>query len=145
LPTQPLIDRSDGGHLVAHPPRAVWERSELAPHELASWSLLVAATGAAMLECLPQLREGCINYWEAGNWSLHPAAEPVGPKSARDHRRVHLHLFGRSRAATHPSWQWGEAPAFPRFENRLHWARHFAPLTPEECDAIAHAIQRRLS
>lgn len=145
LPTLALIGRADGGHLVVHPPRSVWERSELAPSELAAWALLVAATGAAMLECLPQLRRGCINYWEAGNWSLHDASAPVGPKSTHDHRRVHLHLFGRSRAAMHPSWHWGEAPAFPRFADRIEWARHFDPLTPVECASIGQVIQRRLA
>src|SRR5688500_17859844 len=55
LPELPLLDRADGGHLVVHPQRPVWERSLLTARELASWSRLVAATGAAMLECLPQL------------------------------------------------------------------------------------------
>ena len=48
-----LVDRLDGGHLCVHPPREVWERSELTPEELTQWSFLVAATGRAMLETLP--------------------------------------------------------------------------------------------
>lgn len=131
-----LVDRLDGGHLVVHPPRSVWERSALTRDELFAWAALVAATGGAMLEALPQLAGGCINYWEAGNWSLHDAAIPAGPKSTPAHRRVHLHLLGRSRAATHPSWQWGEAPAFPRFADRHAWAAPFKPLTKAECDAV---------
>jgi len=142
LPRLLLLDRADGGHLVVEPPRPVWERSELSARELAAWSRLVAATGAAMLECLPQLREGCVNYWEAGNWQLHDAAEPPGPKPVRDHRRVHLHVFGRSRDARHPAWLWGEAPAFPRFADRETWARDFRPLTSSECASIAAAITR---
>jgi hypothetical protein len=145
LPQLALIDRADGGHLVVHPPRPVWERNELTSRELSAWSHLVAATGAAMLECLPQLDEGCVNYWEAGNWSLHDAAAPAGPKSPRSHRRVHLHVFGRSRHAAHPSWRWGEAPGFPRFAERLEWAREFRRLTPSECAAIARVIARRLA
>ena len=143
LPTLVLIDRGDGGHLIVEPPRSAWERSELSARELAAWSRLVAATGAAMLECLPQLREGCVNYWEAGNWQVHDAAEPPGPKAVRDYRRVHLHVFGRSRNARHPAWLWGEAPAFPRFADRRSWARDFRPLTSRECASIAAAIQRR--
>ena len=121
---------------------ATAERSELSARELAAWSRLVAATGAAMLECLPQLRDGCVNYWEAGNWQLNDVAEPPGPKPVRDYRRVHLHVFGRSRDARHPAWLWGEAPAFPRFADRETWARDFRPLTSSECASIAAAITR---
>jgi GNAT superfamily N-acetyltransferase len=136
LPTLVLVDRRDGGHLVIDPPREVWERSELTREELLQWSLLVAATGRAMIDVLPQLSGGCINYWDAGNWALHDAAEPNGRKDPRRHRRVHLHLFGRNPNATHPSWQWGEAPRFPPFAERQQWASSFEPLTAAECDAI---------
>jgi hypothetical protein len=144
IPVLVLNDRADGGHLVVNPPREVWERSELTAPELAAWAILVSATGAAMLECLPQLRDGCVNYWEAGNWSLHADAEPAGWKAVRSHRWVHLHLFGRSPAATHADWLWGEAPAFPRFADRLEWAREFKPLTSSECASIGNVINRRL-
>ena len=65
-----LVDRIDGGNLIVNPQRPVWERSELTALELTQWSYLVAATGRAMLDVLPQLAGGCINYWEAGNWAL---------------------------------------------------------------------------
>jgi GNAT superfamily N-acetyltransferase len=136
LPGLVLVSRLDGGHLVVNPPREVWERSELTRVELAEWSVLVAAAGRAMIDVLPQLAGGCVNYWEAGNWALHDAAQPRGPKDPRVHRRVHLHLLGRSRHATHESWQWGEAPRFPRFADRHVWAHGFEPLSSEECEAI---------
>ena len=44
LPTRTLCDRTDGGHLVVHPPRPVWDRCALDAHEITAWSLLVAAT-----------------------------------------------------------------------------------------------------
>src|SRR3954465_4561251 len=88
-----LVDRNDGGNLIVNPPRDVWERSELTAQELTHWGFLVAATGRAMLDTLPQLAGGCINYWEAGNWALNELAEPRGPKTAPTHRRVHLHLL----------------------------------------------------
>src|SRR6185503_10551912 len=113
-----LVDRGDGGNLIVNPPRNVWERSELSAVELSLWSSLVAATGKAMLDVLPQLEGGCINYWEAGNWALNEQAEPRGPKTAREHRRMHLHLLGRSPGATHPAWRWGESPVFPRYAER---------------------------
>lgn len=144
LPDILLNDRRDGGHLVVSPARDVWERGELTVDELAAWSAVTAATGWAMLAVLPQLVDGCINYWEAGNWSVHDAAEPTGPKSVRDHRRVQAHVIGRSRTAPSDGWQWGEAPQFPRFARRLEWAAQFAPLTPQECGAITRYVERRM-
>ena len=131
-----LVDGGDGGHLVVEPPRAVWERSELAAGELAAWSCLVAAAGRAMLETLPQLEGGCINYWEAGNWSLHADAPPAGAKSPRRHRKVHLHLLGRSPAARSPALRWGEAPSFPDYADRLRWAASNRRLEARDCVAI---------
>jgi len=136
-----LVDRQDGGNLIVTPPREVWERSELTRDELAAWSCLVAASGRAMLDVLPQLDGGCINYWEAGNWSLNERADPPGSKQPRDHRRVHLHLLGRSRSAFHPSWRWGEAPVFPAYANRHSWARTFRRLTAPECRAIVARVE----
>lgn len=132
-----LVDRLDGGNLIVDPPRPVWERSLLLKDELCAWTCLVAATGAAMLAVLPQLAGGCVNYWEAGNWALNEAAEPRGHKSAAGHRRVHLHLLGRSPNAASVSWRWGEAPAFPRYLDRHVWASGNKQLLPDECSAIA--------
>jgi hypothetical protein len=140
-----LVDRADGGNLIVTPARRVWERSELQPAELSRWQFLVAATGKAMLETLPQLDGGCINYWDAGNWALNDEAEPRGPKIPRGSRQVHLHLLGRSRAASDPSWRWGEAPKFPDFRDRFTWARPFKRLTADECRAITGAVRNILS
>jgi diadenosine tetraphosphate (Ap4A) HIT family hydrolase len=137
LPSKILCDRVDGGHLVVNPPRAVWERSQLTKQELEAWSVLVAASGRAMLEALPQLNGGCINYWEAGNWALNHAAPPVGPKNTQGTRRVHLHLFGRSRNAHHADWQWGESPMFPTYAESAAWSSQFVALTEAECALIA--------
>lgn len=131
-----LVDRADGGNLIINPPRPVWERSELTPDELTLWSFLVAATGQAMLAVLPQLAGGCINYWEAGNWALNAGAPPTGAKRAPDHRQVHLHLLGRAIAAVSPAWQWGEAPAFPKYAEREVWARANRRLSPAEAWAV---------
>ncbi|MES2241403.1 MAG: hypothetical protein V4639_00885 [Pseudomonadota bacterium] len=140
LPTKPMNHRNDGGHLLVNPPRPVWERSELTPEELARWSCLVAATGRAMLDTLPQLAGGCLNYWEAGNNALNDLAHPPGPKTPQLHRKMHLHVFGRSRRATHPDWFWGEPPQFPKFALSEAWAAQFSRLETEECDAIGERI-----
>jgi diadenosine tetraphosphate (Ap4A) HIT family hydrolase len=144
LPELLLVSREDGGHLIVNPPRKVWERSELSSDELVQWSFLIAATGRAMLDVLPQLDGGCINYWEAGNWALNDEAEPKGRKSAREHRSVHMHLLGRSRDPRHPSHRWGEAPRFPDFGDRYAWAERFEPLTEEECRNIVRRAEEIL-
>lgn len=139
-PEKVLCDRLDGGHLIVNPPRPVWERSHLTPYELARWALLVAATGKAMLEVLPVLEGGCLNYWEAGNWALNDDADPVGPKSVTTHRRVHLHVFGRSRFSRDPDWRWGESPKFPDFAQSAPWANRFSPLLESESRQIADRV-----
>ena len=131
-----LVSRMDGGNLVVNPPVTVWERSELTRDQLIMWAFLVAAAGRAMLDSLPQLEGGCINYWEAGNWALNDDAEPKGLKIARQHRKVHLHLLGRSPASTDPSWKWGESPTFPRFSERDSWASNYERLSADECRRI---------
>ena len=143
-PTLVFVDRHDGGHLVVIPPREVWERSELTAAELTHWSSLVAATGKAMLDVLPQLEGGCINYWEAGNWALNQQAEPYGFKTAKEHRKVHLHLLGRSPTATNRSLRWGEAPTFPDFVDRYSWAERNQPLTGEESHRLVGAVEATL-
>jgi len=97
-----------------------------------------------MLDVLPQLEGGCINYWEAGNWALNSEAEPKGAKTAREHRRVHAHLLGRDRTAASPSWRWGEAPRFPDFADRHAWASTFERLEAEECGRIVAQIEHLL-
>ena len=143
-PTSVLLDRADGGNLVVLPPRPVWERSELDKEELVQWSFLVAAAGRAMLDVLPQLEGGCINYWEAGNWALNDQAAPVGRKRAEQHRSMHLHLLGRSPGSSNPNWTWGESPTFPRYAERLSWSSSFQRLTPEECETIGSQAHRLL-
>ena len=140
LPGRPLNHREDGGHLIVNPPREVWERSALTPAELTRWSMLVAATGQAMLEVLPQLAGACLNYWEAGNWSLNDEAEPRGPKDPQVHRRVHLHVLGRSRTAAHPGWAWGESPRFPGYADSVK-APTMPALHAQECAAVAGRIR----
>jgi hypothetical protein len=143
-PTTIMVDRADGGQLVVNPPRRVWERTALELPELVAWNLLVAATGRAMLECLPQLDGGCVNYWDAGNWALNDAAEPAGPKRGPAHRVLHQHVIGRSRHSSDPAWRWGESPFFPAFADRVAWSRGKASLTPAECAAIVARVREVL-
>src|SRR5206468_112232 len=87
LPKMVFLDRLDGGHLIINPPHEVWEQSELSAIDLAHWCFLVGAIGRAMIDVLPQLEAGCVNYFEAGNWALNDAAPPKGRKKrAPDYR-----------------------------------------------------------
>lgn len=144
-PATIMIDRQDGGQLVVHPPRPVWDRTALSRAELVDWSLLVAATARAMLETLPQLEGGCVNYWDAGNWALNPAADPPGPKPGPAHRRLHLHVCGRSPRSTDPSWRWGESPMFPLYADRFAWSRGKQVLDAAECRALVARAQEVLA
>lgn len=139
-----LLSRQDGGNLVVNPPRSVWERSELTRNELMNFSFLVAAAGRAMLDVLPQLEGGCINYWEAGNWALNDLAEPAGPKTAKEFRKMHLHLLGRSRSSTDRSWQWGESPRFPMYAERHTHSALYERLTPQECGLVVTQTEELL-
>ena len=143
-PGSVLVDRASGGHLVVDPPRDVWDRSALEADELVAWSCLIAAAGASMLSELPVLRDGCINYWDAGNWALNEAAEPAGPKTGPRHRHLHMHLLGRSRTAADPDLVWGEAPRFPPFAEREAWAARHEPLAPADCVRIVLHCRRAL-
>lgn len=139
-----LSSRETGGNLVVNPPRVVWERSELTPLELTHWAFLVASAGRAMLDVLPQLQGGCINYWEAGNWALNDQAEPRGRKTAREHRKVHLHLLGRNPDSTDPDWRWGESPRFPDYGERDTHGANYERLSPGECQEIVQRIDHTL-
>ena len=145
LPSKVLCHRADGGHLIVNPPRDVWERNCLSQDELKEWALLVAATGRAMIETLPMLSNGCLNYWEAGNWSLNEERFPPGPKIVQQHRRVHMHIFGRSRSASDPDWKWGEPPRFPEYSESDEWVQRFDPLAPDECNNVVDRIKMILS
>ena len=145
VPRGLFLDRSDGGHLVVNPPREVWERSELTAEELVRWSFLVAAAGRAMIDALPQLQGGCVNYFEAGNWALNDAAPPHGPKTAPDHRRMHMHIFGRSRDARNPAWRWGEAPRLPLYKDRQAFSAGLRPLNAKECAAVLRRLKSLLA
>lgn len=139
-----LISREDGGNIIVSPAREVWDRTELTPEELTRWSFLVSATARAMFDVLPQLEEGCMNYWDAGNWALNDAAEPPGHKSGPLHRKMHLHLLGRAPNAKSRAWKWGEAPAFPSYADRLEWCSSCERLTPGECRAIVARAEELL-
>jgi hypothetical protein len=58
---------------------------------------------------------------------------------------MHLHIFGRSRAARHASWAWGEAPRLPLYKDRKAFSAGFRPLEPRECAAVARRLKSLLN
>jgi diadenosine tetraphosphate (Ap4A) HIT family hydrolase len=137
-----MNDRASGGHLVVYPARVVWDRTAFTRDELGDWSWLIACAARAMLEALPQLRGGCINYWDAGNFAMNDAAPPAGFKDAPAHRRLHQHLLGRSPQGTDADWPWGDAPVFPTYANRVAYCENRQPLDAGECAAISAHLRR---
>src|SRR4051812_8161657 len=113
LPKMVFLDREDGGHLIINPPHDVWEQSELSALDLAHWCFLVGAVGRAMIDVLPQLDGGCVNYFEAGNWALNETAPPKGPKRAKDHRRGPQHRLRRRPNPEEPPRGPGGGPGAP--------------------------------
>jgi len=55
---------------------------------------------------------------------------------APDYRRVHMHVFGRSPAASIPRGAGAKPPRLPDYKDRKTWAADFAPLEAKECSAI---------
>lgn len=136
VPEYPMIDRADGGNLWVMPPREVWDRSELDREELIQWHFLIAASAKAMLDALPQLGGGVVNYWDAGNWWLNDAEAPQGPKTGCL-KKTHMHIIGRSLNCSDPDWAWGEAPVFPRYVKKDEWWSEKENLTLEERSNVA--------
>lgn len=95
-----------------------------------------------MLDVLPQLQGGIINYWDAGNWALNDAIEPRGLKVGCIHKKTHLHLLGRSPVSSDKDWMWGEAPIYPLYKDAKSWMEGKAPLTKDECrDVVGRTIE----
>ena len=130
-----LVEPRERRQPVVNPPRAVWERSELTPAELTCFAFLVAAAGRAMIDVLPQLEGGCINYWEAGNWALNDEAEPKGARTRGRIARCTCICSAEARV-DRSGVAWGESPRFPRFADKESWAAAFERLTAGECYQI---------
>jgi hypothetical protein len=52
---------------------------------------------------------------------------------------------GRSPRSSDPSWQWGEAPFFPPFAERMAWSQGKALLSAAECRDVVARLQRILA
>lgn len=102
-PGQPLVTRTDGGHVTITPRVAVADRTQLTPSLAIELMYLTALIGEAMTIALNNrgIDIGRINYQDNGNWSVF---KPEGP-------HLHYHLYGRARSAK--IQKYGEACFFP--------------------------------
>lgn len=70
-----------------------------------------------MRDTLPQLAGGCLNYWEPGNNALNNLAHPPGLKNPQIQRKMHLHVFEKTRERRIPI---GNGASHRSFKNLLY-------------------------
>lgn len=130
VPTQPHVDRLDGGHLVIYPKVPVVNRSCLTPPLAIELMMLTMIAGEAMANGLN--RRGIdvvrINYQDNGNWGFR---SPAGP-------HLHIHLYGR--AASAKKQRHGEALYLPLPETGAYADVH--PLDHEDVAEIRIELER---
>ena len=117
-PNKPHITRTDGGHLVIVPKRAVKNRTELTAKEACELMKTSMVFGKAMKMALNKNGVDIerINYQENGNWVP----------------EMHLHLYGRARSAK--IQKFGEALNFPKLETGFY--NNNEPLTNDDINEI---------
>ncbi|MFI5132014.1 MAG: hypothetical protein ACHQFX_18555 [Chitinophagales bacterium] len=102
-PDEPLVTRSDGGHITITPRIKVSDRTFLTPPLAVELMYLTMLVGEAMTTALINkgIDIGRINYQDNGNWGVF---KPEGPY-------LHYHLYGRAKSAR--IHKYGEACYFP--------------------------------
>lgn len=128
-PEQPLVTRTDGGHITITPKKRLTDRTQLTPQLAIELMFLTMLIGEAMTEGL-QLRGidiGRINYQDNGNWGVF---KPEGP-------HLHYHLYGRAKNAVFH--RYGEACQFPFRETGFY--DNFESLNTEDIEEIQKQIQ----
>lgn len=128
-PDQPLVTRTDGGHITITPKRRVADRTILEPGLAIELMFLTMLTGEAMTEGLRQrgIDIGRINYQDNGNWGVF---KPGGPY-------LHYHLYGRAKNAVFQKY--GEACWFPFRETGFYDS--FEPLNKDDIEEIQNQIR----
>ncbi len=101
---QPLVTRTDGGHISISPKVRLVDRTQLSPPLAIELMRLTMLVGEAMTIALNNrgIDIGRINYQDNGNWGVFT---PEGPF-------LHIHLYGRAKSAL--IQKYGEACSFPQ-------------------------------
>ena len=126
---QPLVTRTDGGHITITPKDRINDRTQLSPSKAIELMYLTMITGEAMTIALKErgIDIGRINYQDNGNWGVF---KPEGPYQ-------HYHLYGR--AVNAEFQKYGEACYFPFRETGFYDS--FEPLNEEDIRAIRQQVQ----
>jgi len=127
-PLQPLVTRTDGGHITITPRIRLSDRSQLSPKLAIELMYLTMLIGEAMTAGLIKrgIDIGRINYQDNGNWGVF---KPEGPY-------LHYHLYGRAKSAA--IQKYGEACYFPFRETGFYDLAE--PLNKEDIEAIREEI-----
>lgn len=127
-PEQPLVTRTDGGHITITPKKGLADRTQLTPQLAIELMFLTMLIGEAMREGLrvKGIDIGRINYQDNGNWGVF---KPEGPS-------LHYHLYGRAKNAVFHKY--GEACQFPFRETGFYDS--FEPLNKEDIEEIQKQI-----
>jgi diadenosine tetraphosphate (Ap4A) HIT family hydrolase len=130
VPSNPHVDRLDGGHLVIYPRVKIKDRTQLSPAQAIELIKLTMIVGEAMEKGLNQqgIDVARINYQDNGNWGFHC---PEGPF-------LHLHLYGRAKSSKRQKH--GEALYLPRDEAGFY--DNVQPLNETDITAIRGEIDR---
>ena len=127
-PGQPLVTRSDGGHITITPKLRLSDRTLLSPNLSIELMYLTMLVGEAMTTGLINrgIDIGRINYQDNGNWGVF---KPEGPY-------LHYHLYGRAKSAK--IHKYGEACYFPFRETGFY--DQFEPLNADDIAEIKKQI-----
>lgn len=129
-PEQPHVSRGDGGHLIVNPRVAVEDRTQLSREQAIELVKLTMVAGEAMKTVLTRsgIDIGRINYQDNGNWR----------------HELHVHLYGRARAATMQPW--GHPLAFPpTAQAQKELAGTLEPLNADDISGLKAEMSRLLA
>ena len=132
-PEQPLVTRTEGGHITITPKLRLSDRTLLSAKLSIELMYLTMLAGEAMMTGLINrgIDIGRINYQDNGNWGVF---KPEGPY-------LHYHLYGRAKSAKFHKY--GEACYFPFRETGFYDG--FEPLNTDDIAEIQRQIRTLMS
>lgn len=131
VPSFPLIDRADGGHIVINPKVRVSDLPTLTNVQAIELMQLIRVAGKAMEITMNKqgVDIGRINYQDNGNWGVFL---PEGPYQ-------HFHIYGRAKSAKKQPY--GQSLFFPHKNENPDFYKDNLPLTPEDIIAIRKQME----
>lgn len=135
VPAQPLISRTDGGHIIINPKKRVQKLQDLSTEQANELMLLLRVTGAAMETVMNKngVDIGRINYQDNGNWGVFL---PEGPYQ-------HFHIYGRAKSAV--IQKYGQSLYFPHKNDSPEFYYNLQPLNEKDIADMQSEIERLLN